>query len=67
MDNHPLSAVEPPERYTEEISQDPTDPTNHGWSAFEELDMGTNPAGTQVPPFDSQRLEHWHAWETQPE
>eukprot|EP00972_Heterocapsa_arctica_P010947 1604569-Heterocapsa_arctica.AAC.1 len=29
--------------------------------------MGTNPAGTHVPPFDSQRFEHWHAWETQPE
>eukprot|EP00972_Heterocapsa_arctica_P016800 2479962-Heterocapsa_arctica.AAC.1 len=29
--------------------------------------MGNTPAGTQAPPFDSQRFEHWHAWETQPE
>eukprot|EP00972_Heterocapsa_arctica_P086849 12802340-Heterocapsa_arctica.AAC.1 len=29
--------------------------------------MGTPPTGTQVPPFESQMFEHWHAWETQPE
>eukprot|EP00972_Heterocapsa_arctica_P002859 420778-Heterocapsa_arctica.AAC.1 len=67
MDAHPPSAGEPHRDRLQEIGQDPRDPTCHGWSFDDEFSMGTDPNGTQDIPFDSRELEHWHAWEAEPD
>eukprot|EP00972_Heterocapsa_arctica_P000028 3978-Heterocapsa_arctica.AAC.1 len=67
MDAHPPSTGEPHRDRLQEIGQDPRDPTCHGWSFDDEFSMGSNPNGNQDIPFDSQELEHWHAWEAEPD
>eukprot|EP00972_Heterocapsa_arctica_P006882 1006809-Heterocapsa_arctica.AAC.1 len=67
MNSQPSGEASQPGRHNKASSQEPADPTNLGWSDFADLDRGYPQAGTLTPPFDSQLLEHWHAWETQPD
>eukprot|EP00972_Heterocapsa_arctica_P050400 7410066-Heterocapsa_arctica.AAC.1 len=60
MNSLPSGEASPPDMHKKASTQEPADPTNLGWSHFADLDGGTPHAGTLTPPFDSQRLEHWH-------